>query len=347
MSSGAMRWPAASTRCSKGAGTRARRSTPTRILSTPTRSSSTARCGSMTGTSRRAGRSSLHAARPTPNATVLQARPTGSRGAIDRRTPPMLAAFYERPGAARDVLQLATLPDPQPQAGEVRVRMRWSGVNPSDVKSRAGSRGPTLPFPRIIPHSDGMGVIEAVGPGVATTRVGKRVWLWNAAWGRAGGTAAQFTCVPAEQAVTLPDDAPDEAGACLGIPALTALHAVLTDGGVAGQRVLVAAGAGAVGHYAVQFAKLLGARQVLATASTPAKQALARDAGADFVADYREAGAAEHLRAATQGQGVDRIVEMDVAANAALNLAVMRPGATWAVYGSGAREFQLPFFPLI
>ena len=259
----------------------------------------------------------------------------------------MLAAFYERPGAARDVLQLATLPDPQPQAGEVRVRMRWSGVNPSDVKSRAGSRGPTLPFPRIIPHSDGMGVIEAVGPGVATTRVGKRVWLWNAAWGRPGGTAAQFTCVPAEQAVTLPDHAPDEAGACLGIPALTALHAVLTDGGVAGQRVLVAAGAGAVGHYAVQFAKLLGARQVLATASTPAKQALARDAGADFVADYREAGAAEHLRAATQGQGVDRIVEMDVAANAALNLAVMRPGATWAVYGSGAREFQLPFFPLI
>jgi NADPH2:quinone reductase len=259
----------------------------------------------------------------------------------------MLAAFYERPGAARDVLQLATLPDPQPQAGEVRVRMRWSGVNPSDVKSRAGSRGPALPFPRIIPHSDGMGVIEAVGPGVATTRIGKRVWTWNAAWNRPGGTAAQFTCLPAEQAVTLPDDAPDEAGACLGIPALTALHAVLTDGGVAGQRVLVAAGAGAVGHYAVQFAKLLGARQVLATASTPAKQALAREAGADFVTDYRAAGAAEYLRSATQGQGVDRIVEMDIAANAALNLAVMRPGATWAVYGSGAREFQLAFFPLI
>ena len=259
----------------------------------------------------------------------------------------MLAAFYERPGAARDVLQLATLADPQPQAGEVRVRMRWSGVNPSDVKARAGSRGPTLAFPRIIPHSDGMGVIDAVGPGVATTRIGKRVWTWNAAWGRPGGTAAQFTCLPAEQAVTLPDDAPDEAGACLGIPALTALHAVLTDGGVAGQRVLVAAGAGAVGHYAVQFAKLLDARQVLATASTPAKQALARAAGADFVADYREARAAEHLRSATQGEGVDRIIEVDIAANAALNLAVMRPGATWVVYGSGAREFQLPFFPLI
>ncbi|MGZ5272126.1 MAG: zinc-binding dehydrogenase, partial [Ramlibacter sp.] len=136
-------------------------------------------------------------------------------------------------------------------------------------------------------------------------------------------------------------------GACLGIPALTALHAVLTDGGVAGQRVLVAAGAGAVGHYAVQFARLLGARQVLATASTPAKQELARSGGADVVVDYRQPDAAERLRAATQGHGVDRIVEMDIAANAALDLAVMRPGATWAVYGSGAREFQLPFFPLI
>jgi NADPH2:quinone reductase len=259
----------------------------------------------------------------------------------------MLAAFYERPGAARDVLQVATLADPQPQDGEVRVRMRWSGVNPSDVKSRAGARGPTLPFPRIIPHSDGMGVIDAVGPGVAASRIGERVWIWNAAWGRAGGTAAQLACLPAQQAVRLPDGVADEAGACFGIPALTALHAVLTDGGVAGQRVLVAAGAGAVGHYAVQFARLLGARQVLATASTPAKQALARDAGADIAVDYRSARAAEQLRDATRGQGVDRIIEMDIAANAALNVAVMRPGATWAVYGSGAREFQLPFFPLI
>jgi len=259
----------------------------------------------------------------------------------------MLAAFYERPGAARDVLQVATLADPQPQDGEVRVRVRWSGVNPSDVKSRAGSRGPTLPFPRIVPHSDGMGVIDAVGQGVPTSRIGERVWTWNAAWGRAGGTAAQLTCLPAQQAVRLPDGVPDEAGACFGIPALTALHAVLTDGGVAGQRVLVAAGAGAVGHYAVQFAKLLGARQVLATASTPAKQALARNAGAEIAVDYRSARAAEQLRDATQGQGVDRIIEMDIAANAALTVAVMRPGATWAVYGSGAREFQLPFFPLI
>lgn len=259
----------------------------------------------------------------------------------------MLAAFYERPGPAREVLQLGELPEPQPRAGDVRVRMRWSGVNPSDVKSRAGSRGPTLPFPRIVPHSDGMGHIDAVGAGVPAGRIGERVWVWNAAWGRADGTAARFTCLPAAQAVRLPEGVADEAGACLGIPALTALHAVLTDGGVAGQRVLVAAGTGAVGHYAVQFARLLGARQVLATASTPAKQALAKDAGADVVVDYRQPGAAEQVRAATQGQGVDRIVEMDIAANAALDLAVMRPGATWMVYGSGAREFQLPFFPLI
>ena len=115
----------------------------------------------------------------------------------------MLAACYERPGPAREVLHLGDLPDPQPKAGEVRVRMRWSGVNPSDVKSRAGSRGPTLPFARIVPHSDGMGVIDAVGAGVPLARIGERVWTWNAAWGRADGTAAQFVCLPAAQAVRL------------------------------------------------------------------------------------------------------------------------------------------------
>ncbi len=257
----------------------------------------------------------------------------------------MQAAFYDRVGAAAEVLQVGDLPDPQPAKGEVRVRLRWSGVNPSDVKARAGSRG--MPYPRVIPHSDGSGAIDAVGEGVDPARVGKHVWLWNGAWQRPFGTAAQFICVPAEQAVDMPDGADGEAGACFGIPALTALHAVLTDGGVAGQRVLVAGGAGGVGHYAIQFARLLGARQVLATASTEAKQKLARDAGAEVVVNYREADAAGKLRAATGGQGVDRIIEMDVAANAALNLAVMRPGATWAVYGSGKRDFELPFAPLI
>jgi NADPH2:quinone reductase len=259
----------------------------------------------------------------------------------------MQAAFYERPGPARDVLQVAELPDSEPGPDELRVRLRWSGVNPSDVKSRAGLRSKVLAFPRIVPHSDGMGVVDAVGAGVSPSRIGERVWVWNAAWGRAWGSAAQSVVLPQAQAVPLPANVSDEAGACLGIPALTALHAVLTAGGVTGQRVLVAGGAGAVGHYALQFARLLGARQVLATASTPEKAAIARDAGADVVVDYRQPDAAAQLRDATGGDGVDRIVELDIAANAALDLELLRPGGALVVYGSGAGTFELPFFPLI
>lgn len=263
----------------------------------------------------------------------------------------MQAAFYERTGPAAEVLQLADLPDPQPGPGELRVRLRWSGVNPSDVKSRAGLRSAAMPFPRVVPHSDGMGRVDAVGAGVDAARLGQRVWVWNAAWGRPFGTAAQYVVLPPAQAVALPDNVADEAGACLGIPALTALHALMlpasSGGGVAGQRVLVAGGAGAVGHYAVQFARLLGAAQVIATTSSAEKAALARAAGADLTIDYRRADAAAQLREATQGQGVDRIVELDVAANAALDLDALRPGGDLVVYGSGATPFQLPFFPLI
>ena len=163
----------------------------------------------------------------------------------------MRAALYDQVGPAAEVLQLIDLPDPQPAPGELRVRLQCSGVNPSDVKSRAGLRSRVLPVPRIIPHSDGMGVVDAVGDGVSAQRIGQRVWLGNAAWGRPFGTAAELICLPQQQAVPLPDGVEGEAGACMGIPGMTALHAVLMDGGVAGKTVLVAGGAGAVGHYAV------------------------------------------------------------------------------------------------
>lgn len=259
----------------------------------------------------------------------------------------MQAVYYERTGPAAQVLVVGSLPDPSPGPGEVRVRLRWSGVNPSDVKTRAGLRSSVLPFPRIVPHSDGMGVIDAVGTGVPAQRVGERVWVWNAAWGRAFGTAAQSVVLPQQQAVALPDEVADEAGACLGIPALTALHATLAHGGVKGRTVLVAGGAGAVGHYAIQFARLLGARQVLATVSNAAKAAVAMQAGADLAINYREGDTAERVRAATQGVGVDRIIEVDVAANAVLDADILRPGGDWMVYGSGQGQFNLPFFPLI
>ena len=259
----------------------------------------------------------------------------------------MRAAFYERTGPAREVLQVAELATPEPGPGEVRVRLATSGVNPSDVKSRAGLRSKELPFPRIVPHSDGAGAIDRVGEGVPTARIGERVWVWNAAWKRAFGTAAQYVVLPAGQAVTLPPGVPFDAGACLGIPALTALHAVRMDGGVGGRSVLVTGGAGAVGHYAVQMAKLSGARRVIATVSSEAKAMLALQAGADQVLDYRQEDVAARVLAATGGQGVDRVIEVDLAANVNTSLTSVRPEGDIVVYGSGKPEIAVPFFPSI
>lgn len=259
----------------------------------------------------------------------------------------MRAASYSRTGSAADVLSIIELPRPEPGPGEVRVRMAWSGVNPSDVKSRAGTRSPTLPYPRVTPHSDGAGSIDAVGDGVDAARIGERVWLWNAAWGRADGTAAEWVVLPSAQAVRLPDTVGLEVGALLGIPALTALHAVDVAGGVAGKRVLVAGGAGAVGRYAVQMARQAGAAQVIATVSSPAKAALARSAGADVAINYRQVDPADAVLAATDGRGVDRIIEVDFGSNVAQDFAILATGGEIVVYGSTAPEIAVPFLPAI
>ena len=259
----------------------------------------------------------------------------------------MLAAFYDCMGAARDVLRLDDMPSPQPLAGEVRVRIHWSGLNPSDVKTRAGLLGRPMAFERVIPHSDGMGVVDAVGDGVDKRMIGRRVWVYNAAWGRPYGTAASFTCLPAQFAVPLPDDTPDEVGACLGIPAMTALHAVLMDGGVAGKTVLIAGGAGAVGHYAIQFAAHLGADRIFTTVSGESKALLAQQAGADEVINYKTAPVAERVRELTHGAGVDRVIEVDMAVNGMQNLDLLRVGGECIAYGSSPTPITLPFPALL
>lgn len=255
----------------------------------------------------------------------------------------MQAAFYERTGPAREVLRLEEIPAPVPGPGEVRVKVVWSGVNPSDVKSRGGSRTRTLPFPRIIPHSDGAGIIDQVGSDVTSKRIGERVWIWNAAWMRPFGTAAQYVVLPSQQAVPLPENIDLAVGACLGIPALTAYHAITVDGGVTGKRVLVAGGAGAVGHYAIQLAKLKGAQQVIATVSGPEKADLAGEAGADILVNYKSTDVSSAVREATRGEGVDRIIEVDLAANVTTDIEVLHPDGEVIAYGSGAGEIPVPF----
>lgn len=250
----------------------------------------------------------------------------------------MQAACYSMPGAAKDVLRVIERPKPIPLQGEVLVRVHASGVNPSDVKQRKA--GPLL-FPEIIPHSDGAGVIEAVGAEVDPRRVGERVWLWNTAWKRAHGTAAEYTALPSRQTVGLPDNTSFEVGACLGIPALTAYRAVHFGGDVRGAMILVAGGAGAVGHYACQMAAAAGAT-VIATVSSEAKAAQARAAGAAHVINYKEESIADRVREITRGIGVDRVLEVDLAANAAGYSRYLRRDGQVVIYGSGDWTAKLP-----
>ncbi len=254
----------------------------------------------------------------------------------------MRAVWYDRQGPADEVLTYGELPTPSPGPGEVLVRLATSGVNPSDWKSRSGRARP-MAFPRVIPHSDGAGHVEAVGEGVPRQRIGQRVWTWNGQWKRAFGTAAEYIALPSEQAVPLPEGTGFAEGACLGIPALTALHALLTDGGVTGQRVLVTGGAGSVGHYAIQFARLLGAAQVIATVSGEAKAAHAMAAGADQTVNYRSEDVAERVLALSGGAGVDRVVEVDVTSGAALLPRLMAPGGVCAVYGANGADATVNF----
>lgn len=253
----------------------------------------------------------------------------------------MLAAFYREQGPADQVLRVGEQPDPRPGAGEVLVRLRSSGVNPSDWKVRKGGFGRGMPAPLVIPHSDGAGDVEAVGEGVPRSRIGERVWIWNGQWKRASGTAAQRIALPVQQAVPLPDGVSYAEGACLGIPALTAVHGVRLAQVRPDTTVLIAGGAGAVGHYAVQMAKARGAT-VITTVSSQTKAAHARAAGADTVIDYRSEDLGAKVQEATGGAGVDAVIEVDLTGNAALYPQILRPKATVVVYGMSRNEATLP-----
>lgn len=251
----------------------------------------------------------------------------------------MRAAVYESAGGT-EVLELRQVEIPEPAAGEVRVRIAVSGVNPTDWKRLRTAGAMSDGF--AVPNHDGAGVVDAVGEGVDPVRIGERVWIFFAAWQRRWGTAAEYSVVPADHAVPLPDDASFELGASLGIPALTAWHCLRADGEIAGRRVLVAGGAGAVGHAAIELARFAGA-YVVATVSNQEKAELARGAGAQTVVDYRDPNAAEQIRTAVP-EGVDRVVEVSLARNLELDVAVAAPRAVISSYaddGGGEAAFAV------
>lgn len=261
----------------------------------------------------------------------------------------MRAITYSKFGPAAEVLTLSDLPTPTPEAGEVLVRLKASGVNPSDVNARSGTRpGVTEPpYPRIIPHSDGAGVIEAVGADVDPSRIGERVWIWNGQWQRAYGTAAEYIALPQDQAVALPDNISFAEGAVLGIPAMTATYCVLGGGDVAGKTLLISGGGGTVGRLAVQIAKASGAR-VISTAGSPAQQEATREAGADAVIGYNDPDLAAAVLAANNGQPVDQVVEVEFGPNAEMITEVIAPRGRIVAYGSAKdRAPTLPFYPLM
>lgn len=251
----------------------------------------------------------------------------------------MKAAYYEANGSARDVMRVGEIPTPTAGPGEVRVKLATSGVNPSDVKSRAGSR--KIAWPQVIPQSDGAGVIDQVGDGVPKSRIGERVWVWNGQWQRPFGTAAEYIALPQAQAVTLPDNVSFEEGACLGIPAMTAHHAVVLAAAAKGTTLLVSGGAGAVSQYIIQFAKMAGAT-VYTTISSPEKATIALEAGTDHVIDYKREDVAARVMELTGKRGVDAVIEMDIVANAKLLPGVLRPKGSVIIYGTGGAEATIP-----
>jgi len=259
----------------------------------------------------------------------------------------MRAAWFDSFGSAKDVLQVGERETPVAAAGEVLVRLASSGVNPSDVKKRAGSFPGLLDGGFVIPNSDGAGIIDAVGDGVNAGRVGERVWIYQAQYGRRFGTAAEYVSIDASRAPKLPDAASFEVGACLGIPAMTAHRCVFADGNVAGQTVLVTGGAGRVGHYAVQWASQAGAT-VIATASNDEDRETCLSAGAHHVVNHRSHDVVAEIMAVTSGELVDRIVDVEFGGNLPTSIEVLRIGGTIAAYAStNVPEPTLPFFQMM
>jgi NADPH:quinone reductase len=258
----------------------------------------------------------------------------------------MKAAWYTQNGEAVDVMQVGELPTPSPRAGEVLVRLATSGVNPSDVKSR---RARPLTDPLVVPHSDGAGVIEAVGEGVSAGRLGQRVWVWNGQWQRPMGTCAQFIALPEAQAVELPDGVDFAAGACMGIPGLTAMQAVILaerlSGDLRGQTVLVSGASSAVGHYITQMVRLAGGR-VIGTVGSVAKASHAKSAGMEEAIFYKTESVPERVKALTQGLGADVIIDMDFSTTARWAAeGALAPHGQVVCYGSNALDVNMPFRP--
>ena len=257
----------------------------------------------------------------------------------------MKIASYRAKGSAHDVLTISDQPIPAPAKGEVLIKLQYSGINPSDVKMRAGLSlgGMAMPFDQVIPHSDGAGEVAGLGEGVTDFAMGDRVFVFNAGFKRAYGTAAAYITIPARQVCRLPDAASMAHGACLGIPAMTAVHAMTRAPSIEGKRVLISSGGGGVGRYCIEVALAMGAKTIITTASSPLSQDTARKAGADLILDYKSPHLAEEIM--DHCGAIDHAVEAEFGANIKTLATVMAEGGSIAAYGSAVEKTpQMPFY---
>ena len=257
------------------------------------------------------------------------------------------AVWYERFGEARDVLEFGEMAEPVPKPDEVKVRVKVSGLNPSDVKRRKGTSVANPKLPRVIPHMDGAGVVESVGSNVHNFKVGDRVWIYEAQLGRAFGTGAEYAVVPEHLAVKLPDGINFDIGASLGVPAMTAHRCLFSDGSIEGKTILVQGGAGAVGNYTVQLAKWGKATKVIATVSSDEKAKVAKEAGADYVLNYKTENIVERIKQIAP-EGVDRVAEVSFGANWETDASVLKTNGVISTYASDSqREPKFQFYSLM
>ncbi len=258
----------------------------------------------------------------------------------------MRAVVYTSKGPAAEVLKIVDKPLPEPGPGEVRVKVAFSGVNPSDVKSRSGIAARTGGYPEVTPHSDGSGIVEKLGVGVDSALLNQRVWMFNAQWERPYGNCAEYVALPASQVVPLPDGISLETGASIGIPLMTAMHAVQSCGSLLGKTVLVPGAAGSVGFYVTQLAAMAGAR-VIAIVSSDEKAKLARENGAADTINYKTEDLVARVQALSAGTGADFIIDMDAAAHAPHYGSLLRFGGKAVIYGTNSPQVAMPFGPMI
>ena len=259
----------------------------------------------------------------------------------------MKAAWYNSFGPAEEVLKIGEFDTPEPRPGEVKIRIYASGVNPSDTKKRLGANPALLDDGPVIPNSDGAGEIISVGEGISSSRIGERVWVYNAQYGRQLGTSAEYVCLPSVYAIILPDTADYSAGAMMGIPAMTAHRCVFSDGAVDSQTLLITGGAGRVGYYAIQWAKQNGST-VIATASSDASREQCVNAGADLIVGHPSDDSVGEIMDFTNGKKIDRIIEGDFGANLLPVLDVLKTSGTIATYSSMAdMNPSIPFIRMM